>query len=119
MKLFSIFLYSISLCLYSHLAYADEKAGRLNPPAGSSTAPMSENEGAMAGMDEAVNEKFAEAAGLPPRDPYINTEAMGDLWNMLLLLGGGVCGFIIGRWWHLLWGKSNKDALLSKEKLSA
>ena len=30
---------------------------------------------------------------------------MGDLWNLLLLGAGGVCGFIIGRWWHLLWGR--------------
>jgi hypothetical protein len=55
-------------------------------------------------MDEAVNEKFAEAAGRPARDPYINTEEMGDLWNFLLLSAGAVCGFILGRWWHLLWG---------------
>jgi hypothetical protein len=72
----------------------------------------------MTGMDEAVNERFAEAAGLPAREPYINTEAMGDLWNMLLLLAGGVCGFIIGRWWHLLWGKQKKGVLLSKGKIS-
>ena len=57
------------------------------------------------GMDEAVNEKLAEAAGQPARDPYINTEAMGDLWNMMLLAAGGICGFVVGRWWHLLWGK--------------
>ncbi len=57
------------------------------------------------GMDEAVNEKMAAAAGQPARDPYINTEAMGDLWNLLLLSAGGVCGFVVGRWWHLLWGK--------------
>ena len=117
-KVLSLFVFSISLCVYGHLAYAGEKEERLNPSVASSMAPISENEGGMAGMDEAVNEKFAEAAGLPPRKPYINTEAMGDLWNMLLLLAGGVCGFIIGRWWHLLWGKQKTDALLSEEKIS-
>jgi cobalt/nickel transport system permease protein len=60
------------------------------------------------GMDEAVNEKLAEAAGRPARDPYINTEAMGDLWNLLLLAAGGVCGFVVGRWWHILWGDRPK-----------
>ncbi len=54
------------------------------------------------GMDEAVNEKFAADAGREPKDPFINTEAMGDLWNTLLLTAGGVCGFIIGRYWHLI-----------------
>jgi cobalt/nickel transport system permease protein len=57
------------------------------------------------GMDEAVNEKLAEDAGLKPEDPYINTEAMGDLWNGLLLIAGGICGFILGRWWNLISSK--------------
>ena len=54
------------------------------------------------GMDEAINEKLAENAGLEPKDPLINIESMGDLWNALLLFAGGVCGFILGRWWHLI-----------------
>ena len=57
-----------------------------------------------AGMDVAVNEKLAETAGRPARAPYIDTESMGDLWNLLLLSAGGICGFVVGRWWHLLWG---------------
>lgn len=60
--------------------------------------------GGYAGMDEAVNEKLAEAAGRPAREPYIQTEEMGDLWNLLLLSAGGICGFVIGRWWHLIFG---------------
>lgn len=60
---------------------------------------------AFSGMDEAVNERMAEAAGRPAREPFINTEAMGDLWNLLLLTAGGICGFVIGRYWHLLWGR--------------
>lgn len=63
---------------------------------------------AFSGMDEAVNEHLAEAAGQPARDPYINTEAMGDLWNLLLLGAGGICGFVVGRYWHLLWGPRHK-----------
>ncbi len=65
--------------------------------------------GKFAGMDEAVNEKLAEAAGRPARDPYIDTESMGDLWNLLLLSAGGLCGFVVGRWWHLLWGNRRKE----------
>ena len=118
MKVLSVFVLSISLCVYWRPAYAEAKEERLKSHVASSTAPISDNERGMTGMDEAVNERFAEAAGLPAREPYINTEAMGDLWNMLLLLAGGVCGFIIGRWWHLLWGKQKKGVLLSKEKIS-
>ena len=52
------------------------------------------------GMDEAVNERLAEEAGQKPRAPYFDSESMGDLWNAMLLIAGGVCGFIIGRGWH-------------------
>ncbi len=80
-------------------------------PTKSDTRPSNQKaveEGSFMGMDEAVNEKMAEAAGRPARDPYLNTESMGDLWNLLLLSAGGICGFIVGRWWHLLWGNRHK-----------
>jgi cobalt/nickel transport system permease protein len=72
-------------------------------------ATVTEEEGGMAGMDEAVNEAMAEAAGLPARDPYINLEAMGDFWNAIMLLAGAICGFIFGRYWHLLVGEDKKS----------
>ena len=56
-------------------------------------------------MDEKVNEAMAEAAGAKPHDPYINLEDKGDVWNAMLLAGGGLAGFIIGRSWHLLFGR--------------
>jgi cobalt/nickel transport system permease protein len=59
------------------------------------------------GMDEAVNEMLAEKAGRPPHEPYLNMEDKGDLSNFLLLLAGGICGFTLGRYWHLLWGRPN------------
>lgn len=63
----------------------------------------SETQGiSFSGMDESVNETLAENAGLSPKDPYINIESMGDVWNAMLLIGGAVCGFIFGRWWHLI-----------------
>ncbi len=68
------------------------------------TAHAETSQPAYSGMDEAVNDHFAEAAGRPARDPYINTEAMGDLWNLLLLGAGAVCGYIVGRNRDLLWG---------------
>ena len=59
------------------------------------------------GMDEAINEKMAEDAGIKPKDPLIDTESMGDLWNAILLVAGGICGFVLGRWWHLISKKKN------------
>ena len=64
-----------------------------------------EGEGRFSGMDETVNEKMAQNAGRAAREPYIDTEKMGDLWNLLLLSAGGVCGFIVGKYGHLLWGR--------------
>ena len=75
-------------------------------PAGAPVLERSE----LSGMDEVVNERLADQAGITVRTPYIDTEAMGDLWNSLLLLAGGICGFIMGRWWHLLWDKPKKAA---------
>jgi hypothetical protein len=66
------------------------------------------------GMDEAVNEKLAEEAGVVPKSPYINTEAMGDVWNGLLLIAGGICGFILGRWWHLI-SKDRRQGTVSRD----
>jgi len=71
---------------------------------------IKEEEGSgMAGMDEAVNEVMAEAAGLSARDPYINLESMGDVWNAVMLLAGAICGFIFGRYWHLLADKDKQS----------
>jgi cobalt/nickel transport system permease protein len=65
--------------------------------------PAAQQQG-FSGMDEAVNEAVAEAAGAPAQDPFIDLESMGDVWNTVLLGAGGICGFVIGRWWHLLFG---------------
>lgn len=75
-----------------------------------------EEEAGFTGMDEAVNERLAEEAGRPPRDPYLNTESMGDIWNALLLTAGGVCGFIIGRGWDKMFaGKNRNESGVVKE----
>jgi len=87
---------------------AEQNKQSATSPVPTSDGAVSGEKGGMAGMDEVVNERLAEAAGVPPRDPYIDTESKGDLWNMLLLLVGAICGFILGRWWHLLWGSRKR-----------
>ncbi len=82
-----------------------EIAARANPAGAPGESAPAGKPPAFSGMDEAVNERLAEAAGRPPREPFVNTEAMGDLWNLLLLSAGGACGFVVGRYWHLLWGR--------------
>jgi len=57
------------------------------------------------GMDQGVNVALAERAGLPARKPYIDVESLGDLWNLILLTGGGIAGFVIGRNWDQIWGR--------------
>ena len=101
-----IFLTILSVALLFTItdALAEQNKENANSSDTSAITGDSGEGGALAGMDEVVNERLAEAAGVPPRDPYVNTEAKGDLWNMMLLLAGGICGFILGRWWHLLWG---------------
>jgi len=61
--------------------------------------------GRFVGMDQSVNVDLAKGAGISTRKPYLDVEQWGDLWNLLLLLGGGACGFVIGRYWDQIWGR--------------
>lgn len=107
---------NLSLFFNTHVCLAGQNAQSPTPSVSTPVSAISNKEGGMSGMDEVVNENLAKAAGLPARDPYINTEAMGDLWNMLLLLAGGICGFIFGRWWHLFWGRPKGDSLRDESR---
>ncbi len=84
-----------------------------NPPAAAAGEPKA----GFTGMDEAVNEKMSEEAGLKAREPYINLEDLGDVWIAALLLSGGAAGFIIGRWWHLLFGDKKQAAEAVNQQL--
>ena len=53
------------------------------------------------GVDETVIEKFAEKAGRPAREPFINTD-QGDLLLFVFLLAGIVGGFIGGYYFRVL-----------------
>jgi hypothetical protein len=57
------------------------------------------------GMDQSVNVDLAKRAGVPARKPYLDVESLGDLWNLILLTGGAVCGFVVGRYWDQIWGR--------------
>jgi len=65
------------------------------------------------GMDDAVNGRMARDAGIPVHPPLFDTQKYGDLWNTLLLLGGGAAGFIIGRSWHLLFPRKGTTPVAS------
>lgn len=54
-----------------------------------------------AGVDETVIEKFAEKAGRPAREPFINTD-QGDLLLFAFLLAGAAGGFAAGYWFRAL-----------------
>lgn len=56
------------------------------------------------GMDQSVNVDLAGRAGIAARKPYLDVEQWGDLWTLMLLFGGGACGFVIGRYWDHIWG---------------
>lgn len=65
------------------------------------TAAAPEKPGAWPGVDETVVEHFAEAAGRPARDPYINTD-QGDLLLFVFLVAGMVGGFVAGCYYREL-----------------
>lgn len=53
------------------------------------------------GIDEAVVKKFAEQAGRPAREPYINI-AQGDIQLFAFLMAGSLGGFVAGYYWRAL-----------------
>ena len=58
-------------------------------------------QGEWSGVDESVVEHFAEKAGHPARDPYINTDK-GDLLLFVFLLAGTCGGFVAGYSFRML-----------------
>lgn len=55
------------------------------------------------GVDVKVIEKYAAEAGRPAREPYINTD-QGDLLLFVFAIAGTVGGFVMGYYWHILFG---------------
>lgn len=71
----------------------------------SAQPPAAAEQAIVRGLDETVNEGLALEAGAPVRPPYLDLEALGEVWNLILLGAGGVAGFIIGRSWDQIWGR--------------
>lgn len=113
------FLAAVSLLTSVAIAQSDEPAGPSESSAERHASPtehetqspsrpagaVEEPEPHFSGMDEAVNVDLAEKAGAPVRKPYIDVESLGELWNLILLMGGAVCGFVVGRYWNQIWGR--------------
>ena len=97
-------LTAVCLVLAITLAAPD---GMAQAPEGSPAAASQTQDRAarFPGMDQSVNVDLAAKAGAPARKPYINVEEWGDLWNFILLLGGAVSGFVVGRHWDQIWGR--------------
>jgi hypothetical protein len=62
------------------------------------------------GVDEAVIEKFAEKAGRPAWEPFINTD-QGELLLFVFLLAGAAGGFVAGYWFRTLFPPRRKSAV--------
>ncbi len=60
------------------------------------------------GVDDAVVKKFAEEAGRPAREPYLNT-GQGDLQLFCFLVAGLVGGFIAGYQYRTLFPPKPKS----------
>jgi len=78
------------------------------------TVPSYANEeegtgGKWSGVDETVVEKFAEEAGRPPRDPYINV-GEGDMLLFCFLIAGVIGGFVLGYYFRILFKEDRKPA---------
>jgi len=52
-----------------------------------------------------VVKEFAQQAGRPAREPFVNT-AQGDLLLFCFLMAGTVGGFVMGYYWRELFTRS-------------
>jgi len=81
-------LFALTLPVYVSLAAADSK---------------------WPGVDEAVVKKFAEDAGRPARDPFLDF-GEGDIQLFLFLIAGTVGGFVAGYYYRDLFAPRPKRA---------
>jgi ABC-type cobalt transport system substrate-binding protein len=66
---------------------------------------LSRTDAQWAGVDEAVVEKFAHAAGRPAKGPLINTD-QGDVLLFVFTVAGAIGGFVGGYCFRDLFGRS-------------
>jgi ABC-type cobalt transport system substrate-binding protein len=67
------------------------------------------------GVDETVIEKFADQAGRPASEPFINTD-QGDLLLFVFLLAGTIGGFAAGYWFRVLFPPRREKAILPERE---
>ncbi len=75
-----------------------------------STWFLARNPAKWSGVDETVVEKFAEEAGRPPSDPYINTD-QGDLLLFFFLLAGIAGGAVGGYYFRELFPPASQESM--------
>jgi cobalt/nickel transport system permease protein len=57
-----------------------------------------------------LTDGMAEKAGTPTKPYWIDLEGYHDIWSSLCMLAGLAVGFILGRYWHLLFIKEGLAA---------
>jgi cobalt/nickel transport system permease protein len=77
------------------------------PAASAGSSATAETFGALDDMTDGM----AEKAGTPSKPPLLmDLEKYPDIWSSVMMLAGLAVGFILGRWWHLLFGKPEDRA---------
>lgn len=57
-----------------------------------------------------LTDGMAARAGTPTKSPLIDLEKYHDIWSSMMMIAGLIVGFIIGRRWHILFGKAEDTA---------
>ena len=92
----------VLLC-FCALSWGAHAAESVDKPASAAGVKAAAPEG-WQGVDDTVVNKFAEAAGRPPSDPWLNPQ--GDLLLFAFLVAGICGGFVCGYQFHKLFGNA-------------
>jgi len=105
-------LLALSLCGMAGRASAAEAAASSRPaaaPAFVAPTPVV----TYSALDD-LTDGMAEKAGTPTKPYWINLEGYHDIWSSLCMLAGLAVGFILGRYWHLLFIKEGRDSAVPR-----
>lgn len=103
----AVLLLVLGLCGVARVSAADSPPSR--QPAAVSDVVAPTPVVTYSALDD-LTDGMAEKAGTPTKPYWIDLEGYHDIWSSLCMLAGLAVGFVLGRYWHLLFIKEGGES---------